>query len=197
MKYFFNSLIETIKIKKGYFIFLCIVTILAIAFGVYAGISFSDGAFVVNLNNISYISYLKEECGFLSLIFKMILGLILFFAIILFCGSKTFLLPLKIIFYIYFVYSQTVLLVSLIILYGFLNCLILSILLLFYYLIIIAIFMLAMLEMACYVNDINYFKCCFANDGKIWVFLIALLLTTILFAILLTLLKSFVIILVF
>lgn len=191
------SLFEGIRVKKGYFILLCVASLAAIILGVFAGVNFSGGALTINLNNISYIQFLKEECSFVSLIFKMLLGVGIFFLIILLCSSKSFLLPLGILFYLYFVYSQTVIFISLIMIYGFFNCVVLALLLLVYIVLIILVFILAMLEMFGLTNDSCYFKCCFTNQSKILIFLIMLVLLTIIFAIVIALLKSFVILLVF
>lgn len=197
MNNIFSSLFYCIKIKKGYFLLLCIITILAIVLGVYAGISFTDGVFAVDLGNIAYIKFLQDESGLFSMIFGLSFSLFIFFALILVFSSKSFLLPLAVIFYTYLVYSQAVVCVSLIMIYGILNCLILLLVLIVYIAIIIILFLLAMMQMACFTNDGCYFKHCFNSKNFILWLLIAIVIVCVIFSFLLSILKSFVILLVY
>lgn len=193
----FSSLFSCFKIKKGYFLLLCLITILAIILGVYAGISFSGGVLVIDLGNISYIKFLQNDTSLFSMIFGLALSLLIFFALIMVFSCKSFLLPLALIFYMYLVYSQAVICVSVVMIYGFLNCLILLLVLIIYVAVIIFLFMLAMMHMSCFTNDAFYFKNCFTPRNYILWLLIAIVLVCVLFSFLLSILKSFVILLVY
>ena len=193
-----NSIKETLLLKKNYFIFLLIFTILAICLGVFASINISGGILVVDLSNIAYIQFLKDECGFVSMIFKLLFSLLIFFLIIYLCNIKPFLLPISILFYIYLVYSQTVVLISIIIIYGFFNCVILCLLLIFYILIVCFVFMLLCLETNKHCNCHNYFGLTLNfNTSNVLALSILLIVITLLFCVVIAILKSFVILLVY
>ncbi len=193
-----NSIFDTIKLKRGYFTFLIILTILSISLGVFAGINISGGILVVDLTNIAYIQFLTGDCGFAPMIFKLLFSLFVFFFLIHLCNIKPFLLPLSIIFFMYLVYSQTVVFISIIMLYGFFNCIILSLLLLIYILLTFFIFILHCLELSNFCNCNNYFRQTFSfHQSKVLTFSILLIILTIIFCTILAILKSFVILLVY
>ena len=198
MNNIFFSIKENIKIKKGYFALLLILAILSIVLGVFAAINISNGILTLDLENISYIQYLKAEIGFASLIFKLLFSLFLFFVIIYFCNLKTFLLPISILFYMYFIYSQFVVLISLILVYGFFNCIILAILLFLYIILCCFLFLLLCLDLSKHCNCHNYFQLTFNNkSSNVLFYLLSLICLTLIFCIVLTILKSFVILLVY
>ena len=118
MSIFFNGLFACVKRKRGYFVILLLLSILAIILGVVAAVNFGGGVFAVDLSNIAYIKFLKKDCGFMSMLFGLILSLMVFFLVIVFCHSKTFLTLLGILFYLYLVYSQAVVFMSIILIYG-------------------------------------------------------------------------------
>lgn len=194
----FNSIAETIKTKRGYFCFLITLTICSIILGILAGVNISGGILVVDLSNIAYIQFLTGNCGFMPMIFKLGFSVFIFFALIHLCHIKQFLTPLAILFFVYFVYSQTVVLVTIILLYGFWNCVILSLLLLIYIVINFAIFILLCLELNKHCNCPNYFASTLnLNNSTILFYLIGLMLICIVFCIILAILKNFVILLVY
>ena len=197
MKHFFSSIFDNIRLKKAWYITLIVITLVAIVLGVFAGVNFSGGALTINLNNISYIQYLKGDTGLISLIFKMLFAQLLFFLLIFLCCSKKFLFPFALLFYAYLVYSQVVILVSMVMIYGFFNCIVLALLLLIYVLIILIVFLLAILDMVCFMNDNNYFRCCFSTQSKVLIFILALIILSCVFAFSLAIMKTFIILLVF
>lgn len=193
-----NSIFDTIKLKKGYFTFLIILTILAISLGVFAGINISGGILVVDLTNIAYIQFLTGDTGFAPMIFKLLFSLFVFFFLIHLCNIKPFLVPLSIIFFMYLVYSQTVVFISVILLYGFFNCIILALLLLIYIMLIIFIFILLCLELNKFCNCNGYFRQTFNfHQSNVLTLSIFLIILTLIFCIILAILKSFVILLVY
>lgn len=195
---FFNSIFDTLRLKKGYFFFLIILTILSITLGVFAGINISGGILVVDLTNIAYIQFLTGETSFVPMIFKLIFSLFVFFFLIHLCNFKPFLVPLAIIFFAYLVYSQTVVFISIIMLYGFFNCIILSLWLLIYIIITIFIFILLCLELNKFCNCNNYFSQTFNfYNSNVLMLSIILIICTIIFCSILAILKSFVILLVY
>lgn len=197
MRNFFSSLFDNIKQKKVWFTILVLLTIAAIVLGVFAGVNFSGGALSINLNNIAYIQYLRGETGIVSLIFKMLIAQILFFAIIFLCCSKKWLIPFAVLFYSYLVYSQVVILVSLVMIYGFLNCVVLALFLMIYVLILVIIFLLATIELICCADEPAYFKFCFSAQSKVLFYLLGLVILSALFAFSLAIMKTFLILLVF
>ncbi len=198
MREIINSLFEPIGRKKGYFIFLILLTILAVILGVFASINFSKGFLTIDLGNISYIKFLKGDMGMVSMIFSTLLSLLIFYFIVWACHAKPISAILSVIFYLYLVYSQTVILISLIMIYGFFNCIILAMLLLIYILTCWFIFLLSICHLSCICNAPDYFKCSF--DTKQCQFLICLILlvvVTLIFSFTITILKNFIILLVY
>ena len=195
---FFNSIAESIRTKKGFFIFLLMLTLVSISLGVFAGINLSGGILSVDLTNIAYIQFLTGETSFVPMMFKLCVSLFAFFFLIHMCNFKPFCLPLAIVFFMYLVYSQTVIFISIIMLYGFLNCLILSILLLVYILIITLIFILHCIELNKFCGCQNYFKESFnLRNSNVVILAILLFALTFIFCSILAILKSFVILLVY
>jgi hypothetical protein len=198
MNKIFGGMFNSIKRKKGYFIILLLLSVVAVVLGVIAAINFGGGIFDIDLSNIAYIRFLKGNCGFMSMMFGLILSLLVFLVVILICHWKSFLLPLGIVFYLYLVYSQAVIFVGIITIYGFLNCIILAVLLLVYSLLIWSVFLIIMCELSCLVNSHNYFKSCFSiRESNIILFLIFILILTLIFSLILMILKNYVILLIF
>lgn len=194
----FSYIINLIRDKKGYFIFLLFISVVAIVLGVFAGINVSGGILVVDLSNIAYIQFLTNNCSFVPMIFKLMLSMLIFAMLIHICHIKTFLLPLALTFYMYLVYSQTVVFVSIILLYGFFNCIVLSLLLFIYIIVNIFIFTLICLELNKFCNQNNYFNLTFnIKNSYILIYLIAILIITIIFCSILAIFKSFIILLVY
>ena len=198
MSKFFYGLLECFKRKKGYFIFLILLSLFAIVLGVVAAINFGGGVFAVDLSNIAYIRFLKGESGFMSMFFGLFLSLFMFFIACLICHWKTWLAPLGIVFYLYLVYSQTIIFISIILIYGFFNCIILSLLLLVYTILIWCLFLICICEISCFSNAYDYFKnvCSPTKCNAIWLLLIMTVLTFI-FGSIMLILKNYVVLLIF
>lgn len=198
MKIFFDDFFSCIRLKKGYFIVIILASIIAITLAIFASINFSSGFLTIDLSNISYIKFLKGDTGMMSMIFSNICSLLIFFALIWICHAKPFLIPLGVIFYLYLVYSQAVILISLIMIYGFFNCIILAMLLLIYFVLIWFLFILSMLQMLCCDRSPYFFRsCCNVYRCKMLITLSLILLFTILFSFVITILKNFIILLVY
>ena len=198
MKNFLSGLFDCVKRKKGYFIILILFSLLAIILGVIAAIKFGGGVFAVDLSNIAYIRFLKGDCGFMSMFLGLILSLLVFFIFCLACHYKAWLLPLGFLFYLYLVYSQAVVFMSVILIYGILNCIILVVLLLIYSLIVWCLFLLMLCEISCFTNQNGYFKTCFSfKESKTLFLLISLLILTFVFSLILVILKNYVVLLIF
>ena len=139
-----------------------------------------------------------EKTILISLFTSIVVSLFTFFFLIHLCNIKPALTPLSIIFFMYLVYSQTVVLISIIMLYGFFNCIILCILLLFYILTLFFIFIFHCLEVNKFCNCQNYFKQTLNPNISIDLILFILLIVlTLVFCTILAILKSFVILLVY
>lgn len=191
-----HSVFDAIRARKGFFILLLISSVVMIVLGVISAINFDGGVLVIDLDNITFIKFLKDDCGFAFLIFGSLINIIIFYVIILACCCKRYLIPLSIIFYLYFVYSQAVIFTSTLLIYGFFNTIILLILLLIY--IILNILLLMLLICLCVKNSNchNYFSTCFRRQDIIHLSLV-LLFVSIAFCIILSILKSFVILLIY
>lgn len=198
MNRIFEGMFDCVKRKKGYFLLLIVASLIAIVLGVIAAVNFGDGVFTIDLSNIAYIKFLKAECGFVSMMFGLLLSLLVFFAVIMVCHYKSFLIPLGFLFYMYLVYSQAVIFVSVILIYGILNCVILAVLLFVYSLLVWSIFLLVITELSCFTNFQGYFKSCFSfKESKLLLYLILLAILTLTFSIILLILKNYVILLIF
>ena len=82
MNKIFDRIRSSMQQKKGLLIILLIVSVVLIVLGVIASINFSGGVLVVDLSNIAYVQFLKDECSFVSLLFKLFLSLFIFMLII-------------------------------------------------------------------------------------------------------------------
>ncbi len=193
-----SGLFECLKRKKGYFFILIVFSIIAIVLGVIAAINFGGGVFAIDLSNIAYIRFLKGDSGFMSMYFGLVLSLLIFFLAIITSNCKPYLIPIGLLFYLYLVYSQTVILMSVILIYGILNCIILVALLLVHTIIVWLLFLLILCEISCFTNLNGYFKSCFSfKSSKIMIYLICLLLITFVFSLILLILKNYVVLLIF
>ena len=197
MKLFFSGLFDCVKRKKGFCCFLVLLSLVSIVLGVLAVINFSSSNLTINLSHIAYIRFLAGG-GFASMIFGLIMSLCVFLvAVILFCWKK-FLYPLAILFYCYIIYSQTVVMVSIMLIYGVFNAIILLLLLLLYTMCVWFLFLLIMCELMGLNKQANYFKCCFQfKESKILVYILFLIVLCLTFAIILTILKKYVVLLIF
>lgn len=197
MRNIFGGLFDCVKSKKGYCWFLIFLSVVAIVLGVIAAINFGS-VLTIDLSHISYIKFLSGNCGFASMLFGLLLSLMVFFCVILLCHWKKFLLPFAVVFYLYLVYSQAVVFMSIILIYGIFNCIILAVLLLAYSIIVWAIFLFLMCEFLCLNKTYSYFKTCFSlKESKVLLYLIFICLLVVLFSLILTILKNYVILLIF
>ena len=193
----FQDFFSPIKRNKGFFVVMLIATISVIVLAIFSAVNFDGGVLVLDFKNVTYIKYLKGDSGLMSFIFMTILMVAVFYALILLCCSKKFLLPFAILFYLYYVYAQIVYLVSLLLLYGFLNVLILFLFLIVYLVAEILLLLILLLSLLAISGDSTYFKTCFSPTNNILLTSIALLLLVLAFCIILMLLKTFVLILIF
>lgn len=194
---FFSNLFENLRLKKGYFIALVLLSVAMIILAVVSAIQLNGSILPIDLSNITFIRFLRGECGFLFLITGCILNLIVFYLAIVLCCCKKFLRPVAILFYLYFVYCQTLIFTSIILIYGLLNAFLLLVLLLIY---LIGVFALLMMIILCLFNLSceGYFSACFnPHDCQLLPLSLVLLILTIAFCIVEFILKSFVLLLVF
>ena len=195
MMRFFYGMQNLIKRKVKLFILLISLTVISIILGVVAGLNFLDGILVIDLSNISFIQFLKDEISFVSLFFRLSFALTIFIAIIFICNFKPFLLPLAVIFYMYLVYSQVVIIVSIILIYGFFNSVILILFLIVYTLLVFILFLFLFAEVNSCCGSFRYFKESINISSLICLILIFAL--TFVFCLVLNILKSFVILLIY
>lgn len=194
---FFSNLFENVRLKKGYFIALILLSVAVIILAVVSAVQLNGSILPIDLSNIAFIRFLRGECGFLFLLTGCILNLIVFYLAIVLCCCKNFLRPLSIVFYLYFVYCQALIFTSIILIYGLLNAFLLLVLLLIY---LLAVFALLMMIILCLFNlscD-GYFAACFnPHECQLVPLSLAILVLTIAFCIIEFVLKSFVLLLIF
>lgn len=194
----FGCFAETIKRKKALFVILLVLTITMIVLSIFSAISISNGSSNINLNNVPYIKFLQGNSGLPAFIFNCIMVVGLIYISIVVCFVKPYIAWLGVIFYLYFVYSQAVIFVSIIMIYGFFNVIILTILLLVLLLLEFALLLLIMLEACCLCNQPNYFGNCFNfSTSKLLLYTIILLCLVVSFCLITMILRSFVVLLVY
>lgn len=197
MSIILSRLGEKIRRYKGLFIFLILATIIVSIIAVYSAINFETIAITIDIGNVAFVKFLKGETSFLPLIFGMLVIFLVFIGICCVCCIKKILVPLAILVYFYFVYSQMVVLTSLIVIYGFFNTLILIFFLSCFLLIEFALFMLVLLELTSNCDSPYFLKDCFSCNSCLKWLIICWSFLIVLFCVILALLKSFVILLVF
>ena len=194
----FNGFFDCIKKRKVYFILSIVFGLVVVVLGVIAALNFGGDSITINLSNIAYIKFLKTESSFVGMFFNLILSLFIFFVVIFLCHSRKFLIPLGFLFYLYLIYSQTVVFVSVILIYGILNCIIFCVLLLSYTISVWFIFILILAELSCFTNTHSYFRdCCSFNRAKVLTYFIIIVLLTLIFSLTLLILKNYIILLIF
>lgn len=198
MNIFLGRMFEGVKRKKGFLFFLILLSVTAIILGVIASVKFSGGVLVVDLSNIACVEFLKCECSFFSMFFKTILSLIVFMVLICLCGYKAFLMPLAILFYFYLIYSQTVVFISIILIYGFFNCVVFSLLHLIYILSVWFIFVMFIVEIYSMLGASKYFSCVFNfKNCNALLYVCCMVVLTLIFSIVLNILQSSILLLVY
>lgn len=134
------------KRHKVLMFFVVAMIIVCIILGVFSGIKINHSLFPQDFSNVVYIKFLKGSTGFSGFLFSQIFTLIFFMAIILLCSITVWLIPIGLLFLLYFVYSQTVTIISISMEFGFFNTLILLVILIAvtfcYFILFCLIFML-------------------------------------------------------
>ncbi len=197
MNNFFNSFFVNLRAKKWLFALIVLLSVLVGVLAVISAIQLNGSVLPLDLSNITFIRYLKGNCGFLFLLLGTLTNLFIFYLIIFLFCSKKFLIPLAILFYLYFVYSQVMIFVSILLIYGLFNSLVLLLFLLIYYLTIFFLLMLLILNLICVCGD-GYFACCFNKNNCNALFItIGIVAVSFVFCVVVTILKAFVILLVY
>lgn len=197
MNNLFSNLFSPFKQNKGFAIFLIIATIVVIALGIFSAIQFDDSVLIIDLENVTYIRYLKGDSGFGGFLFGTLISVLIFYIIILSCCSKKYLLPFAVVFYLYLVYSQFVIFTCVILIYGFFNTFIFLLLLLIYFLTLYFLFILLFLTLTNLCGQINFFRLCFNRNSNVLILTILFIILVILFSIILMFLKSYIILLIY
>lgn len=193
-----SNLKDAIARKKALFVCLIILAIICLVLGVFSAISISNGIFDINLDNVAYIKFLRGKIGFATFIFNCFMSVALIWLVMVLCFVKPYTAVLSIIFYLYFVYSQTVIFVSIIMIYGFFNVLIMILLLLILLFAEFAILLIVAIELSCLCNNQNYFGCCFnINKSGLLIYSLILLAIIFVFCLVTLLFKNFVVLLVY
>ena len=194
----FSRFCETIRRNKALFIVLILATIGISVLAIYSAINFESVAISIEIGNVSFIKFLRGDSGFIGFVFTSLLTSAGFYIIILLCCCKKFLFPVAVLFYLYFVYSQIVIFTSVMVIYGFFNVLILILCLLIFLLFEFFVFILLMLECLSICGTHTYFKDCFNSSVScVGILSLGLVLLVLMFCLLITILKSFIILLIY
>lgn len=197
MNNLFSNLFSPFKRNKGFAIFLAIATIVVIVLGIVSAVQFDDSVLIIDLENVTYIRYLKGDSSFGGFLFGTFISVLIFFFIVVICSCKKYLLPLAVVFYLYLVYSQFVIFTCILLIYGFFNTLIFLLFLLVYFLALYVLFILLLLSLTNLCGQTNFFRSCFNRDSNILILLILFLLLVLAFALILMFLKSYIILLIY
>ena len=100
--------------KKAMLIFVLSITILAIILAIVSAINIPTDIYELDLSNIAYIQFLAGDCGFVSMLIKLMLSLSIFILLIVICGVKKYTFFLGAIFYLYLIYSQVFVIVNIV-----------------------------------------------------------------------------------
>ena len=173
---------------------LIISTIIMIVIAVVSGIKLNKSMFPQNFSNVSYIKFLKGSSGFVSFMFSTLFANAIFITVIWLSCIRPYLIPIGLLFYLYYVYAQTVTIISVMLDFGFFNTIIVII---FLILISFVYFFLYLLLIICSVDCTADIKYCSLSFRLILPLIIMFIISIIFSAILLLSLKNFVIILVY
>lgn len=188
-----DNLFGCVRRKTWFFVFLCVLTVVSIILAMFAGFSSLD----LDLWSLVYIRFLNGEVGLVSLIFGLAISILIFYAVILICNFKKVLLPIAVVFYLYLVYSQAVIWIGIFVEFGFFNVLLMAMLLFMFFILEWILFMLLMVNLFC-LDEHDYFKSCFnVNVSNASIILMILLALTFVFALILSILKTYIILLVY
>ncbi len=197
MNNLFSNLFSPFKRNKGFAIFLIIATIVVIVLGIFSAIQFDDSVLIIDLENVTYIRYLKGDSGFGGFLFGTLISVLIFYTIILLCCSKKYLMLLAVLFYLYLVYSQFVIFTCILVIYGFFNTLIFLMLLLIYFIALYFLFILLFLTLINLCGQTNFFRSCFNRDSNVLILTILFILLVLLFSIILMFLRTYIILLIY
>ncbi|MBE7076500.1 MAG: hypothetical protein E7374_01245 [Clostridiales bacterium] len=169
-----------------------------IIIGIYSAFKFDGAIISIDLKHVTFVKFLRDDCGIGYLIFASLLSLCLYLIILFLCNTKKILVPFAILFYLYFVYSQFVIITSVILHYGIFASLIVVIIFAFVVsaecFIMLAI-LLDLFSLSC--GEIQFKDCFSFASCNFMLYSLLLISLTLAFSIILYILKSFILILVF
>lgn len=198
MGIFFERVRFCVGEKKWYFLLLLALSLVVVVLAVLSAVKYGSGVITIDLSNIVFIRFLKNETGIMATIFLAIIGAVIFFVLICCCHHRAFLVPVGLVLYLYFVYSQVVVIVSVIVTYGFLNCILVVAMLILYLLVCMAVFLLLILDCLCVDRTFEYYRHCMnMRESNVIMLGVLLLVFIALFVLVLALMKSFMILLVY
>lgn len=189
---FFSNISNSCKRHKLLTVGLIIGIVISLVLGIVGGVQLNNSMFPQDFSNVSYVKFLKGS-GFATFFFSLLFS-ILIFALIIFisCCRKIF-IPIGILFFMYFVYAQTVTIISVSTEFGFFNTLILVVFLIIVSLIYFSLLLLLMVQ-CCDCSGPMYFRIALKSILPLLVCIALVVLVNVIF---LMILKNFVIILVY
>ncbi len=190
----FDHAFSSCKRHRVFTIWLIVALVTSVTLGVVAGIRINHSSFPQDFSNVGYVKYLRDNVGFAGFFFTEIFTIIVFVTITVLTCCKAWCCMFGILFFMYFCYSQTVTIVSIIMEFGFFNTVILLIFLVAISLIYFYLFLLVVVECFDCIGMPNYFSGCVC---AILPLIISFLLASLFNAIFLMVLKNFVFVLVY
>lgn len=190
---FFNNITSGCKRHKILTVCLIIGIITSMILGIIGGVQINNSMFPQDFSNVSYVKFLKGSSGFAGFFFMSVFTILIFCFIIFISSVKRFLMPIGILFFMYFVYTQTVTIISISIEFGFFNTIILVVFLIIISILYFSVLLLITVQ-CCDCIGPMYFRLALKNVLPLLILLITIILVNVLF---LMTLKNFVIILVY
>lgn len=190
---FFNNISNVCKRHKILTTGLIVGIVASMILGIIGGVQINNSMFPQDFSNVSYVKFLKGSSGFAGFFFTSVFTVMIFTFIIFITSCKKYLLPIGILFFMYFVYTQTVTIISISIEFGFFNTIILVVFLIIISLMYFILLLLITVQCCDCVGPM-YFRLAFKSIIPLLITLTVLILVNVLF---LMTLKNFVIILVY
>lgn len=158
--YLFDNSFNACKRHKALTITLIVCVIVGIILGIVGGVQINNGMFPLDFSNVAYVKFLQNKLGFAGFLFTELFTLLIFILIIIISGINVWFIGIGILFFMYFVYAQTVTIISITMDFGFFNTIILLIFLVVISFCYFYLFVLAILQIFDCCGMHNYFFGC-------------------------------------
>lgn len=183
---------------KTWIIFLSFLCLIALLTGILSSIKFYNGVLPVSFSNIAFINYLKDKTNFVMMFISNFFATGLFVFVVVVCFVNIYCRFFGVLFFMYFVYARILTLISMMLIYGVLNTLIIVLCMLafaFCY-IVLFLFLTSNCLDICSAGG-GYFRNCFNRNFFTLNFLVVFGVCVFFESIVIGILKNFVVILIY